>query len=95
MIKLGPNLKLQLKMFLVEDLFFLSAVENNPSEVSLRIRIEIEKTSDRYDKLADLNITLRGIGGANFDTKMIVNRVYECTQVIDFGFSQSLLQVNS
>ena len=41
-------------MFLVEDLFFLSAAENNPSDVLLRIRIEIEKTSESYDKLADL-----------------------------------------
>lgn len=79
MVKLGPNLKLEMKVFLVEDLFFLSAVENNPSDVLLRVRIEIEKTSESYDKLADLNITLRGIGGGSIDTKIFVNRVYECT----------------
>ena len=48
--------------------------------------MEVEKTSDSLDMIADLAVTLRGIGGSNSYAKMVVNRVYENTQVIDFGF---------
>ena len=42
LVKLGPNLKLELAMFLVEDLFLAAGDEE---DVLLRIRLDIEKAA--------------------------------------------------
>ena len=79
MAMLAPNLKIQLEMCLVQDLFL--KVED---KVALRIRIEIERpsTADDYNPVAHLKIISRqgrswhGIG------KVVVNGNDE---VIDYG----------
>ena len=62
-VKFGPNLKLDLSMFLVEDIFLASA-----DQVLLRVRIEIEKNSNSFDKIADLKILTKGDSPAFMNT---------------------------
>ena len=87
-IKLGPNLKLNLAMYLVEDLFL-----SQNEDVLLRVRIEIKQHSDSFDKIASLKVLTNATGQRFENTHSYT--VYGKTQVIDFGFRKSMVAINT
>ena len=91
LVKLGPNLKLELALFLVEDLFLAAG---DDEDVLLRIRLDIEKASaDSFKPVADLKVITKVQQFVSFHNTHI-QRVYGCTDVVDFGFQKNVLAVN-
>ena len=91
LVKLAPNLKLELAMFLVEDLFLAAG---DDEDVLLRVRLDIEKASaDPFEPVADLKVITKGQQFVPFHNTHI-QRVYGCTEVVDFGFQKNVLSAN-
>lgn len=81
---------IELSMFITQQLFL-----GNEIKVLLRVKMEIEKQSTGYNKVAHLKVVSKQSSEEVAGTVVKEQVVFGCTEVIDFGLSAKDFHISS